>query len=155
MRSQYRMQPRMCLKSLFIHSASIAHVPSVKVLIESFDGESDMYFKVTFGAPSRIIRCTTIRDLKTIVHVESRSRYWRVRKTSATPASPLCVERRIRSTYLGAASWGFEVCRQPSTVYSCLGMLFHHRHTLIFVAPFTDFSKELAIARSRVVVGDR
>lgn len=47
-----------------------------------------------------------MRDLKTIVHVESRSRNWRVRKISATPASPLWVARRMCSMYfaLGGAS---------------------------------------------------
>jgi hypothetical protein len=47
-----------------------------------------------------------IRALKTIVHVESRSRNVRVRKTSATPASPPLVALSMASTYfdLGAAS---------------------------------------------------
>jgi hypothetical protein len=71
-------------------------------------GESAMKFNVTFGAPSRIIRWTMIRALKTIVHVESLILYSKVRKTSATPASPLRVARRICSTYLGfgGASYG-------------------------------------------------
>lgn len=45
--------------------------------------------------------------LKTMVHVESRSRSLSVRKTSATPASPECVARRMCSTYLalGGASY--------------------------------------------------
>ena len=48
-----------------------------------------------------------MRALNTIVQAESRSRCWRVRKTSATPASPECVATRIVSTYLdlGAASY--------------------------------------------------
>src|ERR1700677_1240807 len=52
------------------------------------------------------MRWTMIRALKTIVQVESRSRNVRVRKTSATPASPPLVALSIASTYfdLGAAS---------------------------------------------------
>lgn len=59
-----------------------------------------------------------INDLKTMVHVESRSRFWSARNISATPASPAWVAIRMCSTYLalGAASF-------------------------IFVPPFTDFSK--------------
>lgn len=45
-------------------------------------------------------------DLKTMVHVESRSLSCRVWKTSATPVSPPRVADRIGSTYFvfGAAS---------------------------------------------------
>lgn len=48
-----------------------------------------------------------MRPLKTMVHVESRSRLVMVRKTSATPASPAFVATRMCSTYfdLGGASW--------------------------------------------------
>jgi hypothetical protein len=47
-----------------------------------------------------------IKLLKTMVHVESRSRFVRARKISATPASPACVATKMCSTYLdfGAAS---------------------------------------------------
>lgn len=60
-----------------------------------------------------------IRALKTMVHVESRSRFCKALNISATPASPACVATSMCSTYLalGAAS-------------------------LIFVPPFTDFSNE-------------
>jgi hypothetical protein len=82
-------------------------VPSEKLLIASFDGESATYFKVTFGSPSLIIRCTMMSALKTIVHVESRSRFCSARKISATPASPAWVAMRMCSTYLalGGASY--------------------------------------------------
>lgn len=80
--------------------------PSEKLLIASFDGESAKNLSVTFGSPSRIMRCTMMSDLKTIVHVESRSLFCKARNISATPASPVCVATRICSTYfdLGAAS---------------------------------------------------
>lgn len=84
------------------------HVPSVNELIASFlVGLSAKYFKVTSGSPSRIIRCTMIKLLKTMVHVESRRRFVRARKISATPASPAWVATRMCSTYLdfGAASY--------------------------------------------------
>lgn len=77
------------------------------------------YVSVASGYPSRIIRCTVIRPLKTTVHVESRRRYCSARKTSPTPASPEWVATRMCSMYFvfgGAA--------------------------LILVAPLTDFSKE-------------
>jgi hypothetical protein len=47
-----------------------------------------------------------MRALNTIVHVESRKRRVRVRKTSATPASPPFAALSIASTYFdfGAAS---------------------------------------------------
>jgi hypothetical protein len=79
---------------------------SEKLLIAIFLGFSARYSNVADSAPSRIIRCKTMSDLKTIVHVESRSRNCSVRKISATPASPLRVARRICSMYfdLGAAS---------------------------------------------------
>ena len=69
-------------------------------------GDSAKYLNVTSGAPSLIMRWTMMSDLKTIVQVESRSRNWSVRKTSATPASPPCVADSMASTYfnLGAAS---------------------------------------------------
>jgi hypothetical protein len=92
-----------------------------------------MYRSVVSGAPSRIIRCTTIKDLKTIVHVESRNRSWSTRKTSATPDSPPCVEERIDSMYFdfGAANY-----RNKSDMdHEVLGCV-----TLILVAPFTTFS---------------
>lgn len=54
----------------------------------SFDGDSAKYFNVTLGSPSRIMRCTMMSDLKTIVHVESLRRFCKARKISATPASP-------------------------------------------------------------------
>lgn len=82
-------------------------LPSEKLLIASFEGVSAKNFNVTFGSPSRIIRCTMISDLKTIVHVESLNLFCKARKTSATPASPACVATNICSTYLdlGAASY--------------------------------------------------
>ena len=82
-------------------------VPSEKLLIASFDGESATYLSVTFGSPSLIIKCTMIRALNTIVHVESLKRFCRVRNISATPASPAWVATRICSTYLalGGASY--------------------------------------------------
>ena len=82
------------------------YVPSEKLLMATLVGDSDRNLSVTFGSPSLIIRCTIISPLKTIVHVESRNRCVRVRKTSATPASPAWVATRRCSTYfdLGAAS---------------------------------------------------
>ena len=81
-------------------------VPSEKLLIASFEGDSATYLSVTLGSPSLIIRCTMISALNTIVHVESRKRFCRVRNISATPASPAWVAMRICSTYLalGGAS---------------------------------------------------
>ena len=81
-------------------------VPSEKLLMASFEGDSATYFSVTLGSPSRIMRCTMMSDLKTIVHVESRRRFCRARKISATPASPVWVATRMCSTYLalGGAS---------------------------------------------------
>ena len=81
-------------------------VPSEKLLIASFDGESATNFKVTFGSPSLIIKCTMMSALKTIVHVESRNLCWSVLNISATPDSPACVAMRMFSTYLalGGAS---------------------------------------------------
>ena len=63
-------------------------VPSEKLLIASFEGESARNLSVTFGSPSRTMRCTMISDLNTIVQVESRNRFCKARKISATPASP-------------------------------------------------------------------
>jgi len=70
-------------------------------------GASAIYLKVASGCPSLTIRCTTISDLKTIVHVESLKRICKVRKTSATPESPPFVADRIGSMYfdLGAANY--------------------------------------------------
>ncbi len=119
--------------------------PSEKLLIASFDGESAKNLSVTFGSPSRIMRCTMMSDLKTIVHVESRSLFCKARNISATPASPACVATRICSTYfdLGAASCyhnisGYRFKRSPSV------------HTFIFVPPLTDFSKAPVMAAVEV-----
>ena len=54
----------------------------------NLDGDSAKYFRVTLDSPSRIMRCTMMSDLKTMVHVESRSLFCNARKISATPASP-------------------------------------------------------------------
>ncbi len=84
--------------------------PSEKLLMASFRGPpSARYPSVTSGSPSRIIKCTIMRDLNTMVHVESRKRFWRARKTSPTAASPACVATRMCSTYLdfGAASYKY------------------------------------------------
>lgn len=85
----------------------------------SLELESARYLSVTLGSPSRIIKWTMISALNTIVHVESRSLFCIALNISATPASPAWVATRMCSTYLafGAAN-------------------------LIFVPPFTDFSKE-------------
>src|SRR5204863_6675773 len=90
------------------------YIPSVKLLIASRFGDSAMYLRVRSGCPSLIIRWTMIRALKTMVQVESRKRSCRVRKTSATPASPPCVADRIASTYfdLGAASLYRGICER-------------------------------------------
>lgn len=55
-------------------------------------------------------------DLKTMVHVESRSLLVRVRKISAIPASPVLVAVRIVWMYfaLGAASYIFVKNEQTS-----------------------------------------
>jgi hypothetical protein len=58
------------------------------------------YASVTSDDPSLIMRCTVIKLLNTTVHVESRNRFCKARKTSATPASPECVAIRICSMYL-------------------------------------------------------
>lgn len=73
----------------------------------SFEGDSATYFSATLGSPSRIIRCTMMSDLKTIVHVESLRRFCKARKISATPDSPAWVATSICSTYLalGGASY--------------------------------------------------
>jgi len=64
------------------------------------------YANVTSGEPSRIMRCTVIRLLKTTVHVASRRRYCSALNTSPTPASPECVATRMCSMYfvLGGAA---------------------------------------------------
>lgn len=85
----------------------IAHIPSVKLFIASFlAGLVAKNASVTSSDPSRIIKCTTISALNTIVHVESRKRFVKTLKTSATPCSPVWVDMRICSMYLdfGAAS---------------------------------------------------
>jgi len=85
----------------------IQDIPSAKWFVASRRcGFWARYLSVTSGSPSRIIRCTMIRLLKTMVHVESRRRFVSARKISATPASPACVATRMCSTYfdLGAAS---------------------------------------------------
>jgi len=82
-------------------------IPSVKLLIASLRcGCCARNLSVTSGSPSRIMRWTIMRALKTIVHVESRNLFVRALKISATPASPAWVAIRICSTYLdlGAAS---------------------------------------------------
>lgn len=116
------------------------YVPSEKLLIATFDGDSDRNLNVTFGAPSLIIRCTMMSPLKTIVHVESRSRCVNVRKTSATPASPACVATRRCSTYfdLGAASCSVP-CEHTAMSYTAASIA---PPTFCFVAPLTDFSND-------------
>lgn len=85
-----------------------------------------------------------IRALNTIVHVESLSRFWSVRKTSATPASPEWVERRICSTYLAFGGASYTECQNWSPgEWKC------HVQTFIFVPPLTDFSNVLAMVEAR------
>lgn len=107
------MQRRLHCRWPFLLSKN---VPSVNELIASFlVGFCARYFRVTSGSPSRIMRCTMIRLLKTIVHVESRRRLVRARKISATPASPAWVATRMCSTYFdfGAASCVYALaCRR-------------------------------------------
>lgn len=102
-----------------------------------------------------------IKLLNTTVHVESRRRFCKARKISATPASPECVAIRMCSMYLcksqlfaywrivrldglyldfGGAAYGEHM--SVDSFSGALGFL----RTFIFVAPFTDFSKELAIS---------
>ena len=62
-----------------------------------------------------------IKLLKTMVHVESRSRYCSALNTSPTPASPACVAIRICSMYFvfGGAAWGqwlLAICLDAKTV---------------------------------------
>lgn len=92
---------------LIVSPFQLSYVPSETLPVSNLDGESARYFNVTLGSPSRIMRWVTMRALKTMVHVESRRRCWRVRNTSATPPSPAWVATRIVSTYLalGAASF--------------------------------------------------
>ena len=120
------------------------NVPSEKLLIASFDGESATYLSVTFGSPSLIIKCTMISALNTIVHVESLKRFCRVRNISATPASPAWVATRICSTYLalGGASYFNAVSR-------VVRIRNHPLLALIFVPPLTDFSKDPDIPAGR------
>lgn len=90
-----------------------SYIPSEKLLIASFEGDSARNFRVTFGSPSRIMRCTTISDLNTMVHVESLSLFCKVRNISATPASPAWVAVKMCSIYFdfGAASYLHVVSR--------------------------------------------
>lgn len=95
-----------------------------------------------------------MRDLKTIVHVESRSRNWRVRKISATPASPLWVARRMCSIYfaLGGASCALTFQSvQAHRNYRRTAFKDRGELTLILVAPFTDFSKFCVIVPDQLV----
>jgi hypothetical protein len=106
-----------------------------------------------------------IKLLNTTVHVESRKRFCSARNTSATPASPECVAIKMCSMYLfgrhGQLSSGGSGCGKNRTLTSegrpvdmkvskaMQGMLrspFDCLLTLILVAPFTDFSNELAIS---------
>lgn len=119
-------------------------VPSEKLLIASFDGESATYLSVTFGSPSLIIKCTMISALNTIVHVESLKRFCRVRNIPATPASPAWVATSICSTYL--ALGGASYLRAVSRVVPTRG---HPMLALIFVPPLTDFSKDPDIPAGR------
>ena len=96
-------------------------------------GDSDMYLKVTSGWPSLIIRWTTIKDLKTIVQVESRSRSCKVRKTSATPDSPPFVADKIGSIYFDLGAANYHNIRLDEDTTS-------RGFTFIFVAPLTVFS---------------
>lgn len=91
----------------FLFNSKSEVIPSANPLIAMRFGESAMYLNVASGCPSLIIKWTTISDLKTIVHVESRNRSCRVRNTSATPESPPFVAERIGSMYLdlGAANY--------------------------------------------------
>lgn len=136
--------PSYC-QSLHIRDSLGLNSPSEKLLIASFDGESAKNLSVTFGSPSRIMRCTMMSDLNTIVHVESRSLFCKARNISATPASPACVATRICSTYLdlGAAS-----CYHKISVYRSKSS--PSVHTFIFVPPLTDFSKEPVMAAVEV-----
>lgn len=115
---------------------------------------SARYDRVTSCEPSRIIKCTVIKLLNTTVHVESRSRFCKERKTSATPASPECVAIRMCSIYFvfgGAAYSGQLVVTHMAPLLHLLrsGDIL----TLIFVAPLTDFSKELAMLSSLCASG--
>lgn len=119
-----------------MRTCAYSYVPSEKPPIASLEGESARYLSVTLGSPSRIIRWTMMSALNTIVQVESRNLFCIALKISATPASPACVATSMCSTYLalGAAN-------------------------LIFVPPFTDFSKEpdmanLILDRVRGMFGD-
>lgn len=81
--------------------------------------------------------------LNTIVHAESRSRSCSVRKTSATPASPVRVATRICSMYLdfGAASCANPVVSERAHRARQIREEHIALRTLSLVAPFTDFSK--------------
>lgn len=118
-------------------------IPSEKLLMASMFLCDARNANVTSGEPSRIIKCTVMRLLKTTVHVESRRRFCSDRKTSATPCSPECVAMRICSMYFvfGGAGWyGYQISDYPRCICDLIA-----QHTLIFVAPLTDFSKELAM----------
>jgi hypothetical protein len=127
------------------------NIPSVKLLIASLLwGFWARYLSVTSGSPSLIIKWIIIKLLKTIVHVESRSRFVRARKISATPASPAWVATRMCSTYLdlGAASYVYgmhRLARPKSRTGGRCRRVQTALLTLILVPPFTDFSNELAI----------
>ena len=110
----------------------------------SLKGNSATYFSVTLGSPSRIMRCTIISALKTIVHVESLRRFCRVRNISATPASPAWVATRMCSTYLALGGASCFLWLTKGSQYRMMGPL-----ALIFVPPLTDFSKDADMANGR------
>lgn len=145
-------------------------LPSEKLLMASIVLCRARYANVASGDPSLIIRCTVIRLLNTTVHVESRRRFCNARNTSATPASPECVATRICSMYLlrrlSQRSLGKGLLHKKRTstlagrpvktpVSRCNRdtpkpmKLSPDSRTLILVAPFTDFSNELAIPNQR------
>ena len=127
------------------------NVPSVKLLMANILRCRAKNSSVASGSPSRIIMWTVMRPLKTTVHVESRRRNCRARKTSEIPASPECVATRMCSMYLvfgGAAcreSWLADVRRRQRDGDRTKDYI---ARTLILVAPLTDFSKEPDMART-------
>jgi hypothetical protein len=91
-----------------------------------------------------------------MVHVESRRRFVRARKISATPASPACVATRMCSTYfdLGAASYVVVLaCAMRWVMLATTDSWERGMATLILVPPFTLFSKELAMSSEGCRVG--
>ncbi len=78
-----------------------------------------------------------MRDLKTIVHVESLRRFCKARKISATPASPAWVATRMCSTYLALGGASYIKRSTKGSQHRLMGIL-----ALIFVPPLTDFSKD-------------